>query len=447
MKKRLTALTLAALMAAGTLAGCGGDTGKDDGGSTPDSGSTADSGASGGEVVINYPTFQIGVNTSAPVVAQLVEEFNEQYKGKYRIQIEEIPGDANYLEKMKVMISGGELPPVVYGGGEKLLDLALAKDLVVDLTPYVEADPEWKANYTEEAMLADARDGKIYASSNELQLIGYFYNKDLFAQAGITPATTWDEFFSNCEKLKAAGINPISMDTGDGAWCTQLLMGAMIATSGDEGLDFMKVNEPDNYNVQPVIDAAAKIQDMFSKYTTKDAVGGIYENAANNFFSENTAMICNGTWMIGDFSDTTKTEAGFDQKVGVATFPGPFVYYAPLEGLFVTKQDDPALVEASVEMVKFFTSKHAQQLGLETQGMLPASPEVAVTDAAKEKFPLLAEFLEMANSVETRSNNFTANMFPNVKDVISQQMPALATGDITPEQFCQALTDAAAKNK
>lgn len=438
MKKRITAMALAALMAAGCLAGCGG-------GST--GGDQTQSTGEGGEVVINYPTFQVGVNTSAPVVAQLVEEFNEEYKGKYRIEIEEIPGDANYLEKMKVMISGGELPPVVYGGGEKLLDLALAKDLVVDLTPYVEADPEWKANYSEEALAVDSRDGKIYASSNELQLIGYFYNKELFDQVGIKPAETWDEFFSNCDKLLAAGITPLSMDTGDGAWCTQLLMGAMIATSGDEGLEFMKTSEPDNYSVQPVIDAAATIQEMFQKYTTKDAVGGVYENAANNFFSENTAMIANGTWMIGDFSDTTKTAESFDQKVGVAAFPGPYVYYAPLEGMFVTKQDDPALEEASVEMVKFFTSKHAQQLGLETQGMLPASPEVAVTDAAKEKFPLLAEFLEMSQSIDTRSNNFTGNMYSNVKDVVSQQMPALATGDITPEQFCQALTDAAQKNK
>ena len=28
-------------------------------------------------------------------------------------------------------------------------------------------------------------------------------------------------------------------------------------------------------------------------YTTLDAVGGAYENAANNFFSGNVAMICN----------------------------------------------------------------------------------------------------------------------------------------------------------
>lgn len=443
MKKRLLALLLSLGMMAGALAGCGekpADTG------TPDAADPGTS-AEGGEVVINYPTFQIGVNTAAPVVAKLVEEFNTEYAGKYKIVIEEIPGDANYLEKMKVMISGGELPPVVYGGGEKLLDLALAKDLVVDLTEYVEADPEWKANYSEQALEVNSRDGKIYASSNELQLIGYFYNKELFEQAGIEPAATWDEFFANCDKLVEAGITPLSMDTGDGAWCTQLLMGAMIATGGDEGLKFMETNQPTDYNVKAVTDAAAKIQEVFSKYTTKDAVGGVYENAANNFFSEQTAIIANGPWMIGDFSDTSKTDEGFADKVGCAVYPGPFVYYAPLEGLFVTKQSDPKLVEASVEMVKFFTSARAQQLALETQGMLPSSPVVEVTDQAKQNFPLLADFLIKANEVDSRTNNFTGNMFPNVKDVVSQQMPALATGDITPEQFAQALTDAAAKNQ
>ena len=78
------------------------------------------------------------------------------------------------------------------------------------------------------ALATNSRDGgKIYASSMEGQVIGYFYNKDLFKQAGTTePAKTWDEFFLQCDKLKAAGITPLSMDTADSAWVTQLWMGA-----------------------------------------------------------------------------------------------------------------------------------------------------------------------------------------------------------------------------
>lgn len=440
MKKRLTALALAALMTAGCLSGCGG------GGETTDEGASTES--TGEEIVINYPTFQCGVNTASPVVDQLIEEFNAEYAGKYRIQKEDVPGDANYVDKIKVQLGTGDLPPVVYGGGYNLLDLALAKDVVVDLTPYVEADPEWKALYSDVALTTNSRDGKIYASSSEGSLVGYFYNKDLFAQAGIAePAKTWDEFWQQCDKLKAAGITPLALDTADSAWVTSLWAGAMIATSGDEGYEFMKQMNPIDYNNQPTIDAFTNVQKMLQEYTTLDAIGGKYEHAANNFLSGQAAMIANGPWMIGDFSDETKTTADFADKVGVAIFPGNFVYDAPIQGYFVTKQDDPALEEAAVEMVRFFTSAHAQQVALEVQGMVPASSSVEITETAKQNYPLLVEFLDLAEGATVRTDNLQATMYPNLLDVVSQDLPLLASGEMTATEFCQTLSTEAAKNQ
>lgn len=440
MKKRLTALALAALMTAGCLSGCGG------GGETTDEGASTES--TGEEIVINYPTFQCGVNTAAPVVDQLIEEFNAEHAGKYRIQKEDVPGDANYVDKIKVQLGTGDLPPVVYGGGYNLLDLALAKDVVVDLTPYVEADPEWKALYSDVALTTNSRDGKIYASSSEGSLVGYFYNKELFEKAGIAePAKTWDEFWEQCDKLKAAGITPLALDTADSAWVTSLWAGAMIATSGDEGYEFMKQMNPIDYNNQPTIDAFTNVQKMLQEYTTLDAIGGKYEHAANNFLSGQAAMIANGPWMIGDFSDETKTTADFADKVGVAIFPGNFVYDAPIQGYFVTKQDDPALEEAAVEMVKFFTSAHAQQVALEVQGMVPASSTVEITETAKQNYPLLVEFLDLAEGATVRTDNLQATMYPNLLDVVSQDLPLLASGEMTPTEFCQTLSTEAAKNQ
>lgn len=440
MKKRLTALALAALMTAGCLSGCGGGT------ETTDEGASTES--TGEEIVINYPTFQCGVNTASPVVDQLIEEFNAEYAGKYRIQKEDVPGDANYVDKIKVQLGTGDLPPVVYGGGYNLLDLALAKDVVVDLTPYVEADPEWKALYSDVALTTNSRDGKIYASSFEGSLVGYFYNKELFEKAGIAePAKTWDEFWEQCDKLKAAGITPLALDTADSAWVTSLWAGAMIATSGDEGYEFMKQMNPIDYNNQPTIDAFTNVQKMLQEYTTLDAIGGKYEHAANNFLSGQAAMIANGPWMIGDFSDETKTTADFADKVGVAIFPGNFVYDAPIQGYFVTKQDDPALEEAAVEMVKFFTSAHAQQVALEVQGMVPASSTVEITETAKQNYPLLVEFLDLAEGATVRTDNLQATMYPNLLDVVSQDLPLLASGEMTATEFCQTLSTEAAKNQ
>lgn len=438
MKKFVSLLTVGLLTA--SLCACGAS-------STPGgAGSSQAPAASGDEIVINYPTFQVGANTAAPVVAKLVEDFNTTYAGQYRIEIEEVPGDANYADKIKVQMSTGQLPPVVYGGGYKLLDLALESDLVVDITDAVKADADWNAMYDATWEAVNCRDGKIYASSNESEKIGYFYNKEMFEAAGITPATTWDEFFSNLDKLKDAGFTPIAMDTADGAWCMQLLMGAMVATSGAEGLSFMQSTYPTDYNIAPIVDAMTRVQDLYQNYTTADANGGAYENAANNFFSENVAIICNGPWMIGDFSDTSKTTEGFADKVGVAVYPGGFIYDAPIEGMFVTKQDDPALEEAALAMVKFFTSADAQQMALETQGMVPAASTVEITDAAKSTFPLLADFVDQAAACSVRSQTFTGGMVPGLEDLFSAELPNLASGSYTPEQFCQVLTDFATEN-
>jgi raffinose/stachyose/melibiose transport system substrate-binding protein len=398
-------------------------------------------------VIINYPTFQCGVNTAAPVVEQLIREFNQQYAGKYEIKKEDVPGDQNYVDKIQVQLGSNDLPPVVYGGGYNLLDPALARNMVVDLTDIINQDPEWKALYAPPAVETNSRGGKIYASSSEGSVIGYFYNKDLFRQAGIqAPAKTWDEFFRHCDQLKQAGITPLAMDTADSAWVTTLWMGAMVGTENAAGLNFMKQMMPANYNTPELIKAARQIQNMFRNYTTQDAVGGAYEHAANNFLSGKVAMMANGPWMMGDFSDTTKTSADFASKVGVAIYPGNFVYDAPIQGYFVTKQKDPALQEASIAMVKFFTSAHAQQIALEIQGMVPSSPTVPISASAKAKWSLLTDFLDMANAAQYRSDNLQATMYPNLLDIVSQELPRLASGNISPEQFCQLLTTGAAKN-
>jgi raffinose/stachyose/melibiose transport system substrate-binding protein len=410
-------------------------------------GAGRDSSSAGKTIIINYPTFQCGVNTAAPVVEQLIREFNQEYAGKYEIRKEDVPGDQNYVDKIFVQLGTGDLPPVVYGGGYNLLDPALARDAVVDLTTVLNADAGWKALYSPTAVETNSRNGKIYASSSEGSVIGYFYNKELFSKAGISaPAKTWDEFFRQCDQLKAAGITPLAMDTADSAWVTMLWMGAMVGTENSAGLSFMRQMTPNNYNTPEMIKAVGQIQNMLRNYTTVDAVGGAYEHAANNFLSGQAAMIANGPWMMGDFSDTTKTSAGFADKVGVAVYPGNFVYDAPIQGYFVTKQRDPALQEAAVAMVKFFTSAHAQQVALEVQGMVPSSPTVNITPQAQQKWPLLVDFLNQANAAQYRSDNLQATMYPNLLDIVSQELPRLASGSISPAQFCQILTAGAARN-
>ena len=338
---------------------------------------------------------------------------------------------------MKVLYSSNALPDAFATGGYNLIDSM--KDQLVDLTPYV--DEEWKKQSSDVCWDVNSRDGKIYGIPYTRQVIGYFYNKDLFQQAGIEkPAETWDEFFEQCDKLMAAGITPLSMDTADSGWVTSLMLGAMIGQT-EEGEKFMNTNLPTDYNTPEFIDAAGKIQTMFQKYTTPDAVGGKYENAASNFFMGETAIIANGPWMISDFYDTSLVEEGFADKVGTAMYPGKVMYNSGKIGFNVASKDEKTL-EATLEFVKFMTSDESQRLMLEMTGDTPASENVK-SDNVK---PLVNEVLENGNKAERCINDFQSLWYANVVDEISIQYPLLAQGQITPEQFAQALTDAAGKN-
>jgi raffinose/stachyose/melibiose transport system substrate-binding protein len=149
--------------------------------------------------------------------------------------------------------------------------------------------------------------------------------------------------------------------------------------------------------------------------------------------------------MIGDFSDTSKTDEGFADQVGVATYPGGFVYDSPIEGMFVTTQDDPALEEAGIAMSSFHrASTHSSSVS-KRRAWSPHR-HVEITQTALDTFPLLADFLNQASTCTLRASTFTGNMVPGLEDVFSAELPNLASGVDTPEQFCKVLSDFAAAN-
>jgi raffinose/stachyose/melibiose transport system substrate-binding protein len=64
-------------------------------------------------------------------------------------------------------------------------------------------------------------DGKTYRLGWYPIPMIWYYNKDLFDQAGLdadTPPKTWDDLLAACDKLKAKGIAPIGGGIQDGYW-------------------------------------------------------------------------------------------------------------------------------------------------------------------------------------------------------------------------------------
>lgn len=309
------------------------------------------------KVVLNVINYHVGTDYAADYYTYLFEEFQKTEEGKnVEFQFEEIPTTDAYNQKIKLLISSGDLPDIVFNGGNNITELAAKSGKVADLTPYFEEDAEWKALFDETSLEFNTVDGKIYGVPVSKEISYIYYNKELFEQAGIEAPevayASWDEFFAACDKLKEAGITPLGMDSADSGWLTNLWMSALIGTNGEAGNTWMNTMYPTDFNTPEVEAAAETIQKMFQEYTTPDAVGGKYDPMATHFFNGEVAMFPNGPWMIPDFSEAEKAPEGFYDKVGIMLMPGNGMEMVPTPGDMVGAKDEEKIA-AAVAFLKF----------------------------------------------------------------------------------------------
>ena len=351
-------------------------------------------------VELNIASFRVGTHNAAAAETRYVTEFQELYNGvdkqKITINIEEMPSDQEYYNQMLVRASSNTLPDV-FEGNNGVLELAVQNGIAVDMNPYVEADPEYAKELGEDALEfgRNWEDGGLYNISYGRQSIGYFYNKEMFEEAGITPATTWDEWMSNLETLKTSGVcsAPLSSMTGENCWTTNLILSSIIGTSGEEGNEFMNINGYiQDYDESFVAEAYDMIRTMLKDYSLPDAIGSDYATTANHFLNEETAIIANGPWMTPDFSNTEKAAEGFADKVDVALFPENGTISQFERGYSIAKSDK-ATEDAAWEFIKFKTGTYGQQIHLEEAGTLPMNPETPVPEEYKEAEPLVAKLI------------------------------------------------------
>src|SRR3712207_1802252 len=116
------------------------------------------------------------------------------------------------VDKLEAAFQSGDVPDVYMerGGGELAdhVEAGMVRDLSEDAAEEVE-----KIGGSVSPFQVD---GKTYALPFSMGVVGFWYNKELFAQAGIDKApTTMDELYAAIDALKGAGVAPISVGAGD----------------------------------------------------------------------------------------------------------------------------------------------------------------------------------------------------------------------------------------
>ncbi len=306
--KRMSALLLCGAMLAGTLAGCSG------GSSSAATTDTTTAAETGGDSAVTIKVFSnlTDRTTGQGLIEQMLFDSYMEENPNVTIEVEALD-DESYKTKFKAYATGGNMPDLVnIWCSPSFLDEVVAAGTLEPLN----ADDYADYGFTEGSLDGVTYDGQIYGLPRNTDVLGFYYNKDLFAQYGVEVPTTWDELLAAAQVFQDAGISPIAMD-GQDKWPLAHFINCMIGTVKGADTYTTMVNSVQNKDYsdpawKDTVTAASEQASLLFQpgFETTD-----YATSMNLFMNGQSAMFFMGSWemsMAPDFEVGYFTMPDFD---------------------------------------------------------------------------------------------------------------------------------------
>ena len=349
-----------------------------------------------------------------------------------------------FKTKLTTVMQSGDPPDIFQSWGGGTFNQQVEAGLLKDITADLEADPAWKESFAPGALGVYSYQGKNYGVPWDMGMVGFWYNKDLFEQAGIdAPPATWSEFLEDVQALKDAGITPISIGEGD-KWpgmhfwnylatriCGQEKFEAAMARTG-------------SFTDPCFVEAGVKLQELLALEPFQDGfLGATHDEMQATFGNGKAAMELSGQW-----APSTQAANAADQ-VGVANL-GLFGFPAVEggagagtdvvgggNGFAIGKNAEPE----AIDFVKYLTSVENQTIIAANGSGIPVvkGSEQGLTD------PNMLQVAETFGAAEYFQLYYDQFLPPATGSVLNDSVQGLFAGTMTPEQVAQAVEDSVAQ--
>jgi raffinose/stachyose/melibiose transport system substrate-binding protein len=345
-----------------------------------------------------------------------------------------------FKTKLATQMQSGDVPDLFqsWGGGimAAQADAGMLKDITADIA-------DWKDTINPGALSIYAYNGKQYGVPWDMGMIGFWYNKDLFAQAGISaPPTTWADFLTDVQALKKAGTAPLAI-AGKDEWPSMHLWTYLVLRIGG-GDVLQQMIQSGDWNTDACKAAGQAVLDLNALDPYQPGYkSAVYNDEAAAVGNGKAAMELMGQWAPSVQRDQSADKQGLGDKLGWFPFPSvaggagaPTDGVGGGNGIAVGKDAPPE----AIDFLKFFESAANQnQLNTDNVGLSPVSgtsdtvtdPNLQMVAAGRDEATFMQLYLDQATS-------------PAMGQAINDATIALFLGKSTPEKVCQAITDAAA---
>lgn len=270
------------------------------------------------ELNINWLSSRSASEATILAIQDIAKQYQEENPDlDFNFEVENIPDRTAYLQKLKILAASDELPEWFDSDPDTWFADIVAdgkaysfEDLYKELGMYDQIFPISK----EYARLSD---GSLNLMTLQCNTEYFFYNKDLFEQAGITEAPkTFDELLADCKLLQDQEITPIAM--GKDWPILRYFAQVPFRLTGNEYIE-NAVSGEGSFGEEAGLKGAQFVQDI-AQYFQEGWSSADYDTMNDLFASGQAAIMYNGTWAL-EQADMIGEDGNIKDNIGYFTMP------------------------------------------------------------------------------------------------------------------------------
>lgn len=427
MKKRIISILMLASMIITLFAGCGSE--------------KKETNDNGGVTKVTWFTSRPVDGAIDQTMREIAKQYGEEKGGKWEIEIETTADRPSYLQKLKTLIAGGNMPDIIDIDADPYCQELVDAGMLIDVKSFLEENDRYDKFYPIALKYQEFTDGSMYTLPLEYHVEMTWYNKEIFETYNLEAPKTMEEWLTVCKALKENGITPISVDGVD-RWPVQryLAMYPFRETGNEYIIDLRdgKASMGDKTGEK----AVDFLQDI-GQYFNDGFAATDYATAQNMFLEGKSAMYYIGDWEIGAMQDL------YDE--GVIDY-----FYLPMTSDATTQENEFCInsgigmafnTETFDEKTKDFALyviDNYAKLFAEKQQISPIKTELPEDVEYSALYKRIIE--DMDNTGENFLKPWDTYLDADTNTVMQDNMLLLASGDMSKEDFIKLIDETIATN-
>jgi raffinose/stachyose/melibiose transport system substrate-binding protein len=358
-----------------------------------------------------------------------------------RVETQFLENEA-YKAKLPSMLQSKDRPQIIYSWAGGVLKSQIEAGVLEDIAaPLGDA----KDYLSPAAVNAFTLDGKIYGIPYAQSQVGFFYNKELMAKAGVDGAKirTWDDLLDAVKKLKAAGVTPLMVGGAD-KWPIHFYWTYLaVRIGGKPAFEAALRGENGGFAGETFVKSGQMFKQLVDLQPFQNGFLGFKNPQAVGAFGDGKAAM---TLAISTAYHQQRALAAdkkgiSDDNLGWLDFPmvtggkgDPTDTLGGINGWLVTK----GAPKETVTFLKYFVSQDVQKKLAAGNFLIP------VYKGADEGLasPLMRTVAQNLAKSKYHQNFYDQSLGPSVGRVVNDVTAEIAGGSMTPEAAAKAIQEA-----